>query len=73
MSKFINSQFGDSIEQALIILGVTKERVSKWLGKPCNCEERQRKLNELGTWAVRVVKGKTSGAIDYLNHIISSQ
>jgi hypothetical protein len=51
---------GDVIERALTHVGITKELVSKWLGKPCQCEERQRRLNQLGWWAKRVIMGKDS-------------
>lgn len=41
---------GDKVESALTSVGVTKDRVEKWLGRPCNCTERKRKLNNLGNW-----------------------
>lgn len=43
-------QWGDQLATALEAVGVTKERVSAWLGKPCGCPERQAKLNRLGAW-----------------------
>lgn len=52
------SYLGDWIESALLSVGVTSERVSKWIGKPCNCSERRDKLNALHMWLSRVVKGK---------------
>lgn len=61
---------GDVIESALSSVGVTQEAVFKWLGVPCNCEERKQKLNQLSTWARRVVKGHTEGAIRFLNEMI---
>jgi hypothetical protein len=39
---------GDRVASALAAVGITKERVSKALGKPCGCAKRQAKLNELG-------------------------
>jgi len=39
---------GDRVASALAAVGITKERVSKALGKPCSCAKRQAKLNELG-------------------------
>ena len=39
---------GDRVASALAAVGITKERVSKALGKPCACAKRQAKLNELG-------------------------
>ena len=32
-------------------VGVTEERVSSWLGKPCGCKARREKLNKLHSWA----------------------
>jgi hypothetical protein len=42
------SGVGDMIAAGLSALGITKERVSQMLGKPCGCAERQASLNELG-------------------------
>lgn len=39
---------GDLVTMALSAVGITKERVSKALGRPCGCGKRQEKLNELG-------------------------
>ena len=43
-----NPGLGDRVASALAAVGITKERVSKALGKPCGCAKRQAKLNELG-------------------------
>lgn len=43
-----NPGLGDRVASALAAIGVTKERVSKALGRPCGCAKRQAKLNELG-------------------------
>jgi hypothetical protein len=59
-------ELGDTIEQALTKVGITKERVSGWLGESCNCAERQEKLNQLSRWAKRIIKGKTQQAKEYL-------
>lgn len=48
---------GDNIKKALTAVGITEERVSNWLGAPCNCAERVEKLNQLGNWASRVLSG----------------
>lgn len=48
---------GDHVESALSSVGITKERVSRWLGAPCNCPARQAKLNKLGHWAAGFAKG----------------
>lgn len=43
-------RLGDTLEAALAAVGVTKDRVAAWLGRPCGCKERQEKLNQLGDW-----------------------
>jgi hypothetical protein len=39
---------GDMVASALSAVGITKERVSKAIGKPCGCAKRQEALNDLG-------------------------
>jgi len=39
---------GDRVASALAAVGITKERVSKAIGRPCSCSKRQAKLNEIG-------------------------
>jgi|688.fasta_scaffold00210_33 hypothetical protein len=39
---------GDYVAVGLESVGVTKDRVSAVIGMPCNCPERQAKLNSLG-------------------------
>ena len=58
---------GDTVENALASVGVTKERVAVWLGKPCGCSERQERLNSLHRWARRVILGRRERAREYLN------
>jgi hypothetical protein len=60
---------GDVIHQALGLVGLTPERVSRWLGGPCGCEARRQKLNQLTYWAQRVVTGRTDRARYYLSSI----
>ena len=48
---------GDNVAAALALVGVTEESVSAWMGAPCKCGERKRKLNEIGSWAMRVLSG----------------
>lgn len=64
---------GDYIERALNLVGITKTRVEKWLGRPCNCTERQDKLNQLGWWAKRVISGKTAGMDKHLSSIMEDE
>jgi len=39
---------GDMVSAGLAAVGITPERVSHVLGRPCKCKERAAKLNELG-------------------------
>ena len=39
---------GDHVASALSAVGITKERVSKALGRPCGCKQRQQKMNGWG-------------------------
>lgn len=39
---------GDMVADGLAAVGITKERVSKAIGRPCGCGKRQEKFNELG-------------------------
>jgi hypothetical protein len=39
---------GDYVAKAFSAVGITKERVSKLLGRPCHCPEREEWLNQLG-------------------------
>ena len=63
------TELGDVVEAALRTMGVTHERVERWLGRPCGCEERREKLNRLSRWARRMLKhGMTR---DYLEEMLS--
>jgi hypothetical protein len=61
---------GDAIHNALALVGVTPEVVSKWLGKPCGCEDRQAKLNALAAWSMRLLRGQTERAREWLDRIM---
>jgi len=39
---------GDMVTAGLSAVGITEERASKALGRPCGCKERAAKLNQLG-------------------------
>ena len=39
---------GDIVASGLSAIGITEERVSKALGRPCGCSKRAEQLNELG-------------------------
>jgi len=64
---------GDRVGQALALVGITEERVSKWLRRPCRCKERKERLNQLGRWARRVLSGRREKAEEYLNAIIGEE
>ncbi len=49
---------GDVIAWGLRLIGVTDERVSRWIGTECGCRERRRRLNALSDWAWSVIKGR---------------
>ena len=48
---------GDRVSAALALVGITEERVTKWIGRKCGCGERRRKLNQLGEWASKILSG----------------
>ncbi len=64
---------GDRVEQAISIIGVSSSVISKWVGKPCGCPERKEKLNRLGRWATRVLRGCFDNAEKYLNEMVSEE
>ena len=39
---------GDRVEGALKSVGITQERVSRLIGRPCGCEGRKKLLNNVG-------------------------
>lgn len=63
-------QLGDTIHEALSSVGITPERVERWVGPNCGCSDRQERLNQLGRWASRVVRGKVAKAKEYLEEIL---
>lgn len=64
-------ELGDMVEAALTSIGITSERVEKWLGRPCGCKERKEKLNRLSRWAKRIVLGQTDKAEEYLDEMLT--
>ena len=61
---------GDRIERALNTVGVSQERVERWIGGLCQCKERKEKLNRLHAWVNRVLDGKIDKAAEYFDEII---
>jgi len=39
---------GDLVKTALSAVGITEERVSRAIGRPCGCSKRAEHLNEIG-------------------------
>lgn len=60
---------GSCLKRALEAAGVTEERVSRWLGAPCGCEERRKKLDALDAWARRVLRKGVKDAVRYLEEL----
>lgn len=53
-------QLGDAVKSALTLIGVTEERVTRLLGRPCGCGRRATKLNRLSDWAYTLLRGGTA-------------
>jgi len=66
-------QLGDAVESALSKVGVTKERVEDWLGRPCGCVERQKRLNDLSEWAQVTAGQAVETARGWLGRLLGSQ
>lgn len=62
-------KLGDMVEKALSSVGITEDRVKEWLGDCC-CKERKEKLNRIGLWARRILRGNKDKAEEYLNRIL---
>lgn len=52
---------GDLVKAGLSAVGITEERVSKAIGRPCGCSKRAAKLNQLGTY-LGLPPGSTAGS-----------
>ena len=59
---------GDMASAALAKVGITEDRVTDWLGRPCGCNERRLKLNQFGQWVTNLLGG--SATEDELNQLI---
>ena len=64
---------GDVVESALEKVGITKDRVEEWMGRPCKCDVRRQKLNSIDHWARRVLAGYTNKAKEYLDQILEDR
>lgn len=64
-------EFGDHVKTALDLVGISQDRVSRWLGQHCrNCEERRRRLNRLGWMCHEIVKGNVPQAKEILEDLL---
>jgi hypothetical protein len=66
-------KLGDLIQQALSSVGITEERVENYLGRPCGCSKRIKRLNRLDDWARRVISGKTEDAKVHLEKLLDDE
>lgn len=63
-------RLGDRAEALLQRVGITKERVSAWMGKPCGCPERKAKMNELSDWVENAAKESVDRAKSWLERLL---
>lgn len=63
---------GDMVSHALSRVGITKDRISKFLGRKCSCAERQEKLNNLDRWARQSTKQSIKAARGFLKKLIGA-
>lgn len=58
---------GDMVKSALSTIGITEERVSKAIGKPCGCSKRAAKMNAFGAKYLGLPAGRQNGQNDARN------
>lgn len=63
-------ELGDLVKLALTKVGVTEERVERFLGRPCGCAERREKLNMLDRWARMTIHKNLRGARAYFDRLV---
>lgn len=63
-------ELGDAVEALLSSVGITEERVTKWIGRPCGCKGRQERLNKISRWAKMYTKKKTRRAKKALKKLL---
>lgn len=63
-------ELGDAVANTLKAFGITPDKVTQWIGRPCGCERRREKLNQLDRWARQFLGGKKDEAKKYLGEII---
>jgi len=65
-------ELGDHVKQALESVGISEEKVTEWLGRPCGCDERREKLNSISRWAKQTARLSKDKAKGYLKRIIGA-
>src|SRR3990167_6790239 len=60
---------GDTVERGLIMVGITQERVRRWIGDCC-CKERREKLNQIDAACRRILRGKIESGRRYLAELL---
>lgn len=63
-------ELGDLITKGLTAVGITDERVSALIGRPCGCPKYRAKFNDLSRWARRMLRGDTADAQKELDEIM---
>ena len=49
---------GDAVETALSSVGITEDRVTRWLGRNCGCRDRKERLNRFSRWIHAKLRGE---------------
>lgn len=66
-------RLGTAIEQALKRVGVTEERVSRWIGRPCGCSVRRDRLDKISEWAAQVLSGRSNNPAEDLRRTMGEE
>ena len=56
--------WGDHVADGLAAVGITKERVSKLVGRDCGCAKRQAALNAIGRKVTNFLRGTDGKKLD---------
>ena len=56
--------WGDHVADGLAAVGITKERVSKLVGRDCGCAKRQAALNAIGQKVTDFLRGTDGEKLD---------
>ena len=60
--------WGDHVADGLAAVGITKERVSKLVGRDCGCAKRQAALNAIGQKVTDFLRGTDGEKLDDQTH-----